>query len=97
MNGVSVCKTVVSHPNNPRYVLVLKEGGIRMFRDIPSLVIGLRQNCPSPSGGHPLLYIKNDVLGDIIWVRDDTLPDRVLECQRLSLNEVNELAKLLRQ
>ncbi len=87
----SVCKTVVSHPNKAQFMLVTDDGDPVLFEKLEELVLELHALSPSSKG---LRFLKNEIPGDIIW---NKRPNKVLECERLSRDEVRELARLLRQ
>ena len=101
MRFLSVGKTVVAYSDKPdaekvMFLLVDERSSETVRRraslaELARLIRGL--NGPAKS---ETWFIKNDVPA-IVWIADDTLPDRVLECERLSRDEIRQLTSLLRQ
>ena len=90
-----VCKTVVPYPEKTRFVLCYDDGGFSLHPTIEGMAAHLRLTMR----GEPseFLFIKNEVPGDIIWKRDDTLKDTTWECERLEKHELHQLALLLKE
>jgi len=93
-----VGKTVVPFgQGESRYLLVNeadKVQPISTHASTPELAAAVKRTRNSMHD-QEVRFIKND-LPAVIWLPDDTLPDRVQECERLSKNELHELAVLLR-
>ncbi|MCC6404863.1 MAG: hypothetical protein IT405_00545 [Candidatus Yanofskybacteria bacterium] len=91
MTKISVCKTIAAHPQQVEYLCLVADD-IKRVADLNELANFIRRWIGRPS---PFL-LKNEVFGDIVSLcPDDKLTVRLCECQRLSPQEVHELAKLL--
>lgn len=98
MKWLSVGKTIVPFgQGQSRFVLITeadKGFPVSTKATLDELAAAVRANLNSVHD-QEVRCIKND-LPAIIWAPDDTLPDRILECERLSKDELRDLAKLLR-
>ena len=97
MEWLSVGKTIVAHgQGKSRYVLIHEADAgfpVSTKATLPELAAAVR-NTRNSVHDQEVRFIKND-LPAIIWTPDDTVADRVLECERLDKSELRELAKLL--
>ena len=92
MTTFFVCKTVTAYPNKSRFLALQ-----RSFDSLKEVAAALRD---SGSNLPQDVYIKNETPSDIVWYRrpgDKAEGDEVVELQRLSRDEVRELARLLRK
>ena len=97
---LTVCKTVVAYPGKPRFV-VMSEAEPYMRHEFDSLVelaeAFQRAAEPSLPPQEPRI-IKNDTpIGDIFWVPTNKPAFAVTLYERLSRNELHQLASLLRK
>jgi hypothetical protein len=93
MRRVTVGKTIVAYPGKTEYVRVFdnesNSASVVAFAHLSGLAAHIRV---SESRCAEVVGIKNDV-PDLLWVSEHD----VLECTRLSREELRELARLIRQ
>ena len=95
MKRVTVGKTIVAYPGKTEFVRVFDDGdpadGAAVVKH-PQLD-GLAASIRATESAHDdIVAIKSDV-PDLLWVG----ADEVIECARLTRDELRELAKLLRK
>lgn len=86
---------VVSHPLKPQFLLTLQDGCIEAHKSLAELASRLRILSDAI-----YQFIRNEVQGEIIlkyWSDGDTTKLLVWECEKLSRDEMRELARFLRQ
>lgn len=99
MKWLMVGKTVVAHGSGkPRFVLVNEvdvRRPVHTFGTLEQLAAAIKVTQRS-SVDNDARSIKND-LPAIIWLPDDTLADRILQCERLDGATLHQLVLLLRK
>ena len=94
MKKYLVCKMVVPFGQGvKRYYLFFPTTGCRPFGSLSEVADFLRE----VHEDEPFVRVKNEAPFDVLLVRDDTLPDRVIELERLSRDEARELIRLLKK
>lgn len=98
MKWLMVGKTVVSFGSGtPMYVLINEADTskpVRRFLTLAELALAVLKTKPNPLD-EEVRFVKNDVPA-VVWLPDDTVQDRFLECERLDKDVLRELARLLR-
>ena len=96
MKFLSVGKTVVAHPGKPIFILINEYGGNPVRRRVSLKELAEDIRSLYERRHTELYFIKNDA-PSILWTADDTIADTVLECERLSPQELHQLAQLLQE